>query len=123
MNNLAILLKQKAYKLYVATHAPIPVPKPKSKPLKPVIEDVFDPTIDGNATQFDDEAVTVEETTSVIIPKCDTISEAIKLYEHAIRIRSDTLGAAHPETITAIYNYMELLLCVGAYIQTICIYN
>jgi hypothetical protein len=26
---------------------------------------------------------------------------------------SNTLGPSHPDTITSIYNYVELLLCIG----------
>ena len=130
MNNLAILLKRKAYKAYVDIHSPITISKskPVRKTVQQVDDDIFDPTFDGNIIEIDDEAdvdvdVDAEPTEVVIIPKCNVIIEAISYYEHAISIRGDTLGPSHPDTITAIYNYVELLVCVGKHTKHYIVYK
>jgi len=84
MNNLGVLLKRKAYAKAIRTKVTR-----------------RDDSSDQSANQ------------GIIIPRCSEVEEAIRLYEHAVQIRSNALGPSHPDTIMSIYNYVELLLCVG----------
>ena len=123
MNNLAILLKQCAYNNYISVHSmpnksanhkntPVP-PKPAASLSDP---DVFDPTLMNNtppSNSFTESINSSDSIPIVVIPKCSMIRESTSLYKKAIEIRQDTLGDSHPDTVTAMYNYMELLICTG----------
>jgi hypothetical protein len=129
MNNLGVLLKQRAFAAAQAEHKLLKIKdiqelnrrrenwelqkKQRERKVFDAYAGAFDPSYNSNSSA--DGSINAERSSVdvVVVLRGAAIQEAEMLYEHAVRIRADALGPSHPDTVTAMYNHVELLLAVG----------
>ena len=85
MNNLGILLKRKAYQIATSSNTHRTVVSNSQDSTSTTNAHVFDPT--KSTSTAVPTTVTSSTKTSIVIPKCPIIEEAMRLYEQAINIR------------------------------------
>ncbi len=129
MNNLGVLLKQRAFAAAQAEHKLLKIKdmqelnrrreqwelqkKKQERKVFDAYAGAFDPS-DNTISSADSRINTKPSNQDVVVVlRGAAIQEAEMLYEHAVRIRADALGPSHPDTVTAMYNHVELLLAVG----------